>query len=77
MEPDVCARDRYARDVLLLRPEDITKHNGEVDTPNLALLPILRRSQQFKDGVVFARSMSAEDVKRKLDKVFPVLISKR
>ena len=67
------------RDVLLLTPEDVTRRNGEVYTPDPLALSKLRRAEhaQFKSGVVFTNNISPEDVKRRLEEAFPVLISKR
>lgn len=77
MEQDVSA-GLYKRNVLLLTPEDVTRQNGEVYTPNLGGLSRLRRStEQFKNGVVFGDKMSAEDVKGRLEEAFPGLINKR
>ena len=67
----------YKRNVLLLTHEDVRRRNGEVYTPNLGDLSRLRRSKQFKNGVVFADKMCAEDVQKKLEEAFPVLKSKR
>ena len=76
MEKEVSA-GFYKRNVLLLTPEYVTRRNGKVYTPSLGELSRLRRSMQFKNGVVFADKMSAEDVKRRLEEAFPVLSSKR
>ena len=66
------------RNVLLLTPKDVTPgKNGELYTPNLSELSTLRRSEQFKTGVVFTVDMSAENVKRRLEEAFPFLIEKR
>ena len=77
MEPDVSVKDRCVRDVLLLTPEDVTRRNGEVHRPGPVALSELRRSQQCKSKVVFKTNMSPDDVKRRLEEAFPVLISKR
>ena len=60
-----------------MTPEDVTRRNGEAYTPDLVALSALRGSQQFKSGVEFTNNMFPEDVKRRLEEAFPVLISKR
>ena len=67
----------YKRNVLFLKPEDVTTRNGEVFTPNLMTLSKLRRSEQFKKDVVFSDNMSGNDVRCRLEEVFPELINKR
>ena len=67
----------YKKNVLLFKCEDVTRRNGEVFTPNLMEMSKLRRSEQFKNDIVFALNMSGNDVRRKLEETFPVLVNKR
>jgi len=68
---------QFKKNVLLFKYEDLRRRNGEVYTPHLMGMANLRKSEQFKKGVVFADSMSESDVKRILEEVFPLLRNRR
>ena len=65
------------KNVLLLKPGDVTKRGDHVLTPTLNTLSQLRKTEQFKRDVVFSRNMSAVDVRKKLEEAFPALENKR
>ena len=70
-------QELHKRNVLFFKPEDVTRRNGEVFTPNNMGMSKLRKSEQFKKEVVFNGGMSESDVRIRLEEVFPVLINKR
>lgn len=76
MEQQTSAGD-FKKNVLLLKPGDVTKRDDRVLTPTLNTLSQLRKTEQFKRDVVFSRNMSAVDVRKKLVEAFPALENKR
>ena len=76
MEQQASAGD-FKKNVLLLKPGDVTKGGDHVLTPTLNILSKLRKTEQFKKDVVFSRNMSAVDVTKKLVEAFPALENKR
>ena len=69
--------DSYNRNVLLFKYDDVVRRNGEVYTPHNMRMSELRRSEQFKRGVVFTKDMTESDVRNKLEELFPILRGKR
>ena len=67
----------FKKNVLLLKPGDVTKRGDCVSTPTLITLSQLKKTEQFKRDVVFSRNMSAIGVKKKLVEAFPELENKR
>ena len=65
------------RNVLLLKPKDIIRRDGQVYAGTLSELSQLRKTEQFKTGVVFPGNMSGEDVQRRLEEAFPDFKNKR
>lgn len=76
MEQKASAGD-VKKNVLLLKPGDVTKSGHHVLTPTLNTLSQLRKTEQFKRDVVFSRNMSPADVRKKLVEAFPALENKR
>ena len=72
MEQQASAVD-FKKNVLLLKPGDVTKRGDRVLTPTLNTLSQLRKTEQFMRDVVFSRNMSAIDVRKKLVEAFPAL----
>lgn len=76
MEQQTSAGD-FRKNVLLLKPGDVTNSGDHVFTPTLNILSKLRTTEQFERGLVFSRNMSAVDVRKKLVEAFPELENKR
>lgn len=76
MEQQASAGD-FKKNVLLLKPGDVTKRGDRVLTPTLNTLSQLRKTEQFMRDVVFSRNMSAIGVRQKLVEACPELENKR
>lgn len=70
--------DSFKKNVTVLKRQDVTfLQNGEILTPNLMEMSKIKKAGQFKSSVEFCRSMTTDDVERRLKESFPFLVNKR
>ncbi|XP_022809211.1 uncharacterized protein LOC111346171, partial [Stylophora pistillata] len=65
--------DVFAKNVMLLKKEDLVQGNGKILMPTTIEMARMRKTGQYKRQVQFSKSMSEEAVRKTIQEVFPIL----
>lgn len=63
--------DTYAKNVMLLKKEDLAQGNGKILMPTTIEMARMRKTGQYKKHVQFSKSMSEDAVRKIIQETFP------
>ena len=63
--------DTYAKNVMLLKKEDLAQGNGKILMPTTIEMARMRKTGQYKKHVQFSKSMSEDAVRKTIQETFP------